>query len=75
MCHMAHKALDLTTFRDLADSYLQVSQGCSLIDWLQAEREAGHSYRHMARRLETVTEGNLVVSYRTLARWNTKDAA
>lgn len=66
---MQHKPAENTTLQALGDSYFQLLKGYSLNEWLADQRDLGHSYRHIAARLADATDGAIVVTYRTIARW------
>jgi hypothetical protein len=66
---MPHTDVESTTVLDLGDAYFKLLKGYSLREWLTDQRDLGHSYRTIAKRLEDVTDGTVKVSYRTVARW------
>lgn len=54
-----------TTTQHLADLIL----GMPVERWIAGQRDAGLSYRRIARELEDETSGRVVVTTRTLRNW------
>lgn len=56
---------DMTPTQQLATMLL----GQSVIDWVAQRRDAGRTWRHVARDLYEQTNGQIDVTYETLRSW------